>query len=110
MGKKSIVQQGDPRCFVCGRVTELECHHIMGGVANRPISDKYGLTIWLCREHHTGDSGVHKNRDLSDKIKRLGQIAFEAKYSHDDWMKLFGKNYLGVKIRFVYDDEDNEPM
>lgn len=90
---KSILQK-DERCFICGRVTELECHHVMNGTANRKLSEKYGLTVWLCREHHTGDSGVHKNRAKADALKRLAQIAFEARYSHDEWMQVFRKNYL----------------
>lgn len=31
MGKKSIVQKDGSRCFICGRMTGLECHHILGG-------------------------------------------------------------------------------
>ena len=91
---KSILQQGDPRCFICGRVRELERHHIMPGVANRPLSEKYGLWIWLCHEHHTGKDGVQYNRKLADHIKRLGQIAFEARHSREEWMQAFRKNYL----------------
>lgn len=87
------MQTGDPRCFLCGRVTELERHHVMGG-PNRKLAEKYGLVVFLCREHHTGDSGVHKNRWKSDRLKGLAQIAFEARHSHDEWMKVFKKNYL----------------
>jgi hypothetical protein len=48
----------------------------------------------LCREHHTGDTGVHKNREKADALKQLAQIAFEARHSRDEWMKVFGKNYI----------------
>ena len=89
---KSIMQQ-DKRCYLCGRVTELECHHVMSG-PNRKWSEKYGLTVMLCREHHTGDTGVHKNRDKADALKRLAQIAFEARHSREEWMQIFRKNYL----------------
>lgn len=75
-------------------MTELECHHVMSGTANRRLSDQYGLVVWLCREHHTGDTGVHKNRKKADSLKRLAQIAFEARHSHDEWMQVFKKNYL----------------
>lgn len=94
MGKKSILQQGDPRCFICGRVTGLECHHVMSGTANRKLSDQYGLTVWLCQPHHTGPDGVHQNRERGNSLKRLAQIAFEARHSHDEWMQVFRKNYL----------------
>ena len=75
-------------------MTDLERHHIMAGVANRPLSEKYGLWIWLCHEHHTGRNGVQYDRKLNERIKRLGQIAFEARFSRDEWMKVFRKNYL----------------
>ena len=94
MGKKSIVQTDGSRCFVCGRMTDLECHHILGGTANRKLSDQYGLTVMLCHEHHTGKNGAQYNRQLGDSMKRLAQIAFEARYSHEEWMNVFRKNYL----------------
>ena len=89
---KSIMQKGE-RCFICGRVTGLECHHVLGG-PNRKWSEKYGLTVMLCHEHHTGKNGVQYDRDRGDALKRLAQIAFEARHSHDEWMKIFRKNYL----------------
>ena len=94
MASKSIVQKGDPRCFFCGRTVGLERHHILGGIANRPLSEKYGLWIWCCHEDHTGKDGVQYNRAKADSLKRLGQIAFEARYSHDEWMQIFKKNYI----------------
>ena len=97
MGKesKSIMQQGDPRCFFCGCRVNLERHHVLGGVANRPLSEKYGLWIWCCDfDHRDPKAGVQYNREKGDKLKRLAQIAFEARNSHDEWMKIFRKNYL----------------
>jgi hypothetical protein len=93
MGKKSIIQNDGSRCFVCGRMTDLECHHILGG-PNRKWSEKYKLTVMLCHEHHTGPNGAQYDRKLNNSLKRLAQIAFEARYSHDEWMKVFRKNYL----------------
>ena len=93
MGKKSIIQKDGSRCFVCGRMNELECHHILAG-PNRKWSEQYGLTVMLCHEHHTGKDGAQYNRELGDSLKRLAQIAFEARYSHDEWMQIFRKNYL----------------
>ena len=93
MGKASIVQQDGSRCFICGRVTGLERHHILGG-PNRKWSEKYKLTAILCADCHRGPNGVHCNRARGDSLKRLAQIAFEARYDHDTWMEVFGKNYL----------------
>ena len=90
---KSIIQH-EKVCFLCGSRVGLEEHHIFGG-ANRKNSEKYGLKIWLCgTKCHRGNEGVHLNRATGDSVKRLAQIAFEAKHSHDEWMQVFRKNYL----------------
>ncbi len=95
MPSKSIIQQGDPRCFFCGKRTGLERHHVMSGTANRKLAEKYGLWIWCCNYDHTDPKdGVQYNREKADRLKSIGQIAFEAKHSHDEWMQLFRKNYL----------------
>ena len=88
----SIITSRMDRCFICGAYG-VEIHHIMGG-ANRKNSTKYGLVVPLCRGCHTGDNGVHMNRDRNDALKRIAQSRFEQKYSHDEWMEVFGRNYL----------------
>ena len=88
----SIITSHMDRCFICGAYG-VEIHHIMGG-ANRKNSTKYGLVVPLCRGCHTGDNGVHMNRDRNDALKRIAQSRFEQKYSHDEWMEVFNKNYL----------------
>lgn len=93
MASKSIVQKGE-RCFFCGRITGLERHHILGGVANRPLSEKYGLWVWLCHDCHTGTDGAQYAKEKNLQLKRLAQIAFEGKHSHDEWMDIFKKNYI----------------
>lgn len=91
---KSIVQTGEPRCFICGSYRELELHHIMAGTANRRLSTKYGLVCWLCRTHHTGKFGVHSDYVLMESLKKEAQTAFEQTHTRAEWMKIFGKNYL----------------
>lgn len=94
MASKSIMQHGDPRCFFCGKRTELERHHVMSG-PNRKLAEKYGLWIWCCDFHHLDPKeGVQYNREKADRLKAMAQIAFESRYSHEKWMETFGKNYL----------------
>jgi len=90
---KSIVQT-NKECYLCGRKTCLERHHIMAGVANRKISEKYGIWLYLCADCHRGTEGAQYDKSLNLKIKQIGQQAFEQLYSHEKWMELFGKNYL----------------
>ena len=94
MASKSIVQKGDPRCFFCGKTVGLERHHIFPA-ANRKWSEKYGLWVYCCDFcHRDPKDGVQYNRKKADSLKRLGQIAFEARHSHDEWMQIFKKNYI----------------
>lgn len=90
---KSIIQK-DKCCYVCGN-TRVHDHHIFGN-SNRKKSEQYGLKVWLCYEHHNGSiNGVHTgNQVLMNELRQLGQKAFEKKYGHDQFMKIFNKNYL----------------
>jgi len=90
---KSILQT-EKECFMCGTTNNLELHHVIYGTANRKQSDKYGLVVWLCRDHHTGDRGVHFNKEFDNALKFYAQSTFEESHSHEEWMKIFGRNYL----------------
>jgi hypothetical protein len=91
---KSIIQT-EKQCFVCGTTYNLHDHHIIYGTSNRKQSEKYGLKVWLCQEHHTGSAGVHFNRDLDLHLKKLAQEHFEAKYgARNEFRMVFGKSYL----------------
>ena len=90
---KSIIQT-EKKCFITGSTINLHCHHVFGG-ANRKHSEKYGLKIWLRADwHNMANYGVHFNKPLDLEIKQLAQRKFEEKYSHEEFMKIFRKNYL----------------
>ena len=91
---KSILQADTDRCYLCGRRTDLETHHILGGIANRRLSERYGLTVRLCQSCHTGTDGAQYDKTLNRRLKQEAQQAFETIYGHDVWMELFMKNYL----------------
>lgn len=90
---KSIIQT-NKECFLCGRKTNLECHHVMSGTANRKWSTKFGLTVFLCHDCHTGTEGAQYNKEKNLYLKQEAQMAFEERYSHEEWMKIFYKNYI----------------
>ena len=95
MGKpKSIITDDMEHCFVCGS-PNIQIHHGIYGTANRKLSDKYGLVIPLCQEHHTGSAGIHFNKDFDIALKKLAQERFEAVYGANmRFVDVFGKNYL----------------
>lgn len=91
---KSIIVKSMNNCFVCGS-PYTEVHHVIYGNANRKLSDKYGLIVPLCHEHHRGQTGVHFNRDFDISLKKLAQEKFEAKFgANKSFLDVFGKNYL----------------
>jgi hypothetical protein len=90
---KSIIQE-KKECFICKTTSNLESHHVFGGM-NRKLSEIYGMKVWLCNYHHTGShESVHINHDVMRCIRQYAQRVFENKYSHEMFMQVFGKNYL----------------
>lgn len=74
-------------------------HHVIFGSANRKLSEKYGLKVYLCLEHHEeSKEAVHKNAEIALILKKEAQKCFEEHYPNLSFLKIFGKNYL--------DDED----
>lgn len=91
---KSIIQS-ERECFFCGKLTGLEEHHVFGGIANRKISERYGLKIFCCDYHHRDlKNGVQYNPEMNLKLKQEAQRAFQNIYGHKLWMQLIRKNYL----------------
>lgn len=77
--------------------TGLEEHHVFEGRANRRLSEKYGLKIYLCHEHHNEQSSpesIHHNKDIDNEIKQITQRAFMKRYPDKDFLAIFGKNYI----------------
>lgn len=89
---ESIIQS-EVECYLCGTTLNLHSHHIFAG-CYRNKSEKYGMKVYLCMEHHTGGTGVHLNRNLDLKLKVIAQKRFEEVYSHEKYMQEFKKNYL----------------
>lgn len=87
-------------CFICGRNgtdDPLERHHIFGG-ANRWLSEKYGLVVYLCgnRCHRNGQYAAHRCRDTADMLHRYGQekAMSENGWTKEEFREIFGRNYL----------------
>ena len=90
----SVLQQ-NKECYVCHTTIGLQDHHCLYGSANRKVSEKYGLKVWLCREHHTGNTGVHFNKELDTRLKQLAQTYYEEHYGdRDKFRSDFGRSYL----------------
>lgn len=88
------IMQTQKECYLCGRKTCLERHHTLSGVANRKLSEKYGLWVYLCHDCHTGTDGAQYNPEKNRELRKQAQIAFEELYGHQKWMSVFMKNYI----------------
>lgn len=95
--RKSILVGNDKGvCFLCGKWTATENHHIFEG-GNRKKSDKDGLTVFLCHYcHNESPNGVHFNREFDIHLKQIGQKAWMDYYGKtvEDFIREYGKNYL----------------
>lgn len=81
-------------CELCGRTTDrIERHHLIGGTANRRLSEKYGLVMYLCRECHRL---AHEDKGTYILLHRMAERTFLAEQNAtvDDFIAVFGKNYL----------------
>lgn len=98
ISKKALIDNPEwspgERCVICGSV-KVDRHHIFCGTSNRKQSDKHGYVIPLCREHHTGGNGIHRNRGLAMVWMQIAQAHYE-KHIGDrlSFINEFGKSYL----------------
>lgn len=75
--------------------SNLHEHHVIHGWANRKLSEKYGLKVYLCLKHHEiGREAVHVNDRLNKMLKAYAQRMFEQKWPEKDFYSIFGKNYI----------------
>jgi hypothetical protein len=97
------------QCYICSRwygrdwqIKYLEKHHVIYGKGNRKLSEKYGLTVMLCRHHHQGDingasDAIHNNPDKTNdlRLKREAERAWIKKNgTEEQFIKIFGESYL----------------
>ena len=88
---KSIITSDLDHCYLCG-APYPQIHHIFNG-SMKAKSEKYGLVMPLCMNHHTGAEGVHTIPGKMTETKAFGQKMFELYYPELDFLKIFGKNY-----------------
>lgn len=92
---KSIMQE-EKECYLTGAKSGLHKHHIFGAF-NRDNSEKYGLWVWLRWDRHIADSPhrtPHNDAEIDLMLKREAQRKFEESHTRDEFMQIFGKNYL----------------
>ena len=90
-------------CYLCGRMTNTQTHHIFGGF-NRKLADADGMTVELCPLcHHRCHNGENSPK-VRYKLHREGQKRWIEHYGPDliqqgkdpttEFMKRYGRNYV----------------
>ena len=89
---RTIIPQTEGKCFLCG-ANATEVHHIIYGNGRRAISDRFGLTVQLCRTCH---NTVHNDHDIDLELKKVAQRIAMRTYgwTTEDFREKFYKNYL----------------
>jgi len=77
-------------CRVCGK-TAIELHHIFYGKANKKLSDKYNLVIWVCRDCH---SRMHSDKAFRQIYQDMAKKKFQREHPELSFIRIFGKNYI----------------
>lgn len=100
--KRSILQKDGSYCYLCAMLagdyakrSNLEKHHIFEGTANRTISEREGMTVMLCREHHReSKQAAHRNKEIDILLKTAAQQEYEKTHSREDFRKTFGRSWI----------------
>lgn len=100
MSKSILQDKRSGECYLCKLLLGIDTpaayreeHHVMHGTANRKLSEHYGLKVYLCPYHHRiGPQAPHTNHDIDRLLQWQAQRVFERKYSHEEWMEVFGRN------------------
>lgn len=102
MAKSILHDKKDRTCFLCMMLHNddswkevLHEHHVIFGWANRRISERYGLKVYLCIYHHEeGPEAIHRNDEISDMVQAYAQRAFEKRFPEKNFREIFGRNYI----------------
>ena len=88
------------KCWLCGAngsADPLDRHHIFQG-KNRQLSEKYGLTGYLCHAdcHIFGPNAGHRNIHTRRSLEAWGQrkAIEEQGWTTEDFIRVFGRNYI----------------
>lgn len=106
---KSIIQKDESVCYLCAVLNcdyshkRTEKHHIFGG-PDRRMSEKYGLTVRLCPEHHrSGPYAVHSSKETMQILHEVGEESFIGQCTQEGMNRqqaiekfrhIFRKNYV----------------
>lgn len=113
--KNILHDKKDRTCFLCMMLHNddsykevLHEHHVIFGWGKRELSEKNGLKVYLCLQHHEeGKEAIHKNAQISDMVQAYAQRAFEKKWPEKNFREIFGRNYIMDEIEENQEESDS---
>ena len=92
--RSSLFNTEDGFCYIHKDYCQTVRHEVLPGM-NRSLSKKYGLWINVCPScHNMSDHSIHSDPESYEYLKAEAQELFEQEYPEEDFMAVFGKNYL----------------
>lgn len=87
--RESLFTDDLEHCIICGKPRD-HLHEVYFG-KNRVRSIKEKMVIPICFLDH---KKIHNDIELDLKYKKIGQKLFEKNNSREEFIKIFGRNYL----------------
>lgn len=87
---KPLLDTQNGECYLSPYVGDTARHEIYGG-ADRQTSKATGMWVYLSPKFH---ELAHTNEKTAELLHQVGQQEFEKIHSHEEFITLFGKNYL----------------
>lgn len=78
-------------CYVCGGNKKRDALHEIFEGAYRQRSMKEKMVLPLCLKHH---NQIHSNNEMALYYKRMAQQKYEETHTREEFIKMFGRNYL----------------
>lgn len=90
---KSLFDTEDGTCYICGFQGDTARHEVLHG-PSRQLSKRTGLWLAVCPRCHMAIHAEDNGKYLY--LKEKAQELFENEYNvdHDEFIRLFGRNYL----------------
>lgn len=82
-------------CEICGQDNYLHRHHVFFGTANKKQSERWGMVAMICPKcHNCSNESVHLCKETDLMLKERYQRKFEQTHTREEFIKIFGRNWI----------------
>lgn len=99
---ESIIVSDMTKCIYCGKPA-TDVHHAIHGYAGRPMAERFGLVVGLCRKCHTvAPHAVHNNPTFDEWLMGIAEMRFNEVYPDLDFHRIFGKSHDADPTKYIH--------